>query len=193
MKYPALVLVFILAASAAWADVRTDGPIVKEIHFTAYQMRDGKLSTHPETDYCLYYRDKETRRIDAAATTTMSLLLVHPAPQVAARLASRAKKDWYVSFTDSVQGISDHAPLLSKDNWKAIPAPLQNILIGLGIDDSDLILIACDLHAGSTSVYYHPRHDKDRAFYAGRLKALKAYLVTHDIGKAVSLEMVAPE
>jgi len=197
MKHTMLVLALVLAAGAARAEVTAYNPIVKEIYFTAYQMGDGgKLFTRLETDYCLYlhFKAAHIRKIDAAVKeTTALLLLTHPAPEVAAGLSVRAMKNWYVSRTDTVRGISNRVPLLSDAAWKTVPALLQNILVGLGVDDDDLVLIVCDLFKGNISAYYHPRYDRNKTFYTERLKGLQAYVKTNDMEKAVPLDRIVQE
>ena len=196
MKYMIPVLALVLAATTAGAEVRTYDPIVKEIHITAYQMSEGGvISIRPETDYCVYVRfgAAHIRTIDAAVRSTTERLLITRSASESADRPTGAAKGWYVSRIDSVRGISNRVPLLSEAEWKTVPALLQNVLVGLGVDDDVLVLIVCDLFKGNISAYYDPAYDRNKTFYTERLKGLHEYVKANDMEKAVPLDRVLQE
>jgi hypothetical protein len=82
------------------------------------------------------------------------------------------------------------SPLLVERTWREVPAPVRHILFALGIDDPDLITVSFQILSGSISIYYHPRYQRNRTFYEGKLQILREYMKNHDIQKDLPLNAV---
>jgi hypothetical protein len=142
--------------------------------------------------YCIFFGDEESDRIDedaGRARCRKSLLLLHPVEDVASRMAFRATRRWYAILTNA--GNSCTRDLYDDSIWRSVPIAARHVLVALGADDPDLILISCQFLSGSMSVYYHPRFNRDRAFYEERLRVLRDYLATHDLWEDLPTDRAA--
>ncbi len=99
-------------------------------------------------------------------------------------------KRWYAVFIDSHQAFPNISPLLDESTWSMIPFMAKHILRALGTDDEALVLVTSNGLSGSSSIFYHSRFDKDRAFYEGKQRVLTDYMKTHDVRDDVSLRMI---
>jgi hypothetical protein len=144
--------------------------------------------------YCIYFGDEESSRIDddtGRAHCQQTLLLLHPVVEVASRMAVRAPHRWYAILQTA--GGSSTRSLFEDAIWRSVPRAALHILAALGVDDPDLILISCQFLSGSMSVYYHPRFDRDRAFYEQKLRMLRNYLAAHDPWEEIPVGRVVHE
>lgn len=172
----------------------TNSPYVREINYFVDTFSRNVVSRQAETMYCLYFGSRETERIDQRATEAPSILnvsLVHPVRTVAAFLSVQAEKRWYATLINSRQNLAITSPLFEEKGWSIVPVLAKHILLALGADDEDLILISWNGMSGSVSVFYHPRFNNNRRFYEEKLKLLMEYLATHDTRADISLGDIA--
>jgi hypothetical protein len=179
-----------LIAYVPKVESNTNSPYVREINYLVETVSSSNDIRQAETMYCLYVGSKKTERIDqqeAEGHSILNVSLVHPVPTVTASLPVHALKRWYAMLIDSQRSITKISPLFEERGWSMVPVLVKHILSALGADDEDLILIAWNGLSGSTSIFYHPRFNDDKAFYEGKRKVLVDYMETHDIREDVSL------
>jgi len=185
------VIFFLSLASAHGQAAPRYHPTLKEIGSGTYV--NGKPVTGPPAGYCLYIAGDRTEPDYLAWTSTVNnLSLVHPLPQVAAQMDLKARGRWYASRISALGGDAENrlVPLLTEGEWRTIPAPLQDIVAALGIDDSELVLVSSNLNSGAISVYFLPAFDKDKGYYERKLDVLARYVSTHDMDVRMSLQEI---
>jgi hypothetical protein len=195
MKRLVLSIFLVLAALAAWSQTKYE-PTVKEISFSILLITQDETTTIPQVNYCIYIGNEDSKEKDklmADSQVIINLSLVHPVPEVLNKVDVKAKKRWFAAYTDTTQGFSATKPLLTKEIWKIVPARIQHVLLALGIDDLDLILISHNMYSGGTNIYYQPKYDKDKDFYSKKVEILKVYFDSHDVDQAIPLEKVSPD
>jgi hypothetical protein len=187
------LLMFSLALSAG-GQCRIYAPRVKQIPVIVGSNTSSVSGTRSvDINYCLSFGDEETDRIDeesGRARSQQNLMLLHPVPEAASRMSSPTPHRWLTKCLNGFVAPEMAIPLLVESTWKKIPAPVRHVLVALGIDDPDLILVSCQQLSGSISIYYSPRYQRDRAFYEAKLEILNEYLKNHDPRTDVPLSSV---
>jgi hypothetical protein len=186
-----LVWLLALAGLAPAAAAQGSLPVVKELGTRT--LVNGVPTIGAPIGYCLFLAGDRTEPDYLVGTGTIAnLSLVHPVPQVNARMELKAKKRWYAAVTGSAGGVvaSSLKPLLTGQVWRTIPARLRHVVDALGVDDAELVLVSSNLNTGSISVYFVPAHDKDRAFYQEKRDLLEQYIHGHDMDAELSLAQV---
>ncbi len=191
-----LAVSFVLTACSANAEQIDRFPSVRQIDYIVESFSDG-LSTHlSEFLYCLYVGNEETEKIDRQAEksqVTVNVSLVHPAPGAGPVLRSNAGERWYVAQTDSTRRFVKIGPVFDQMAWNVIPRLARHVLLALGPNDDDLILISWNGMSGSLSVFYSPRVQKDRSFFDSKLAMIQKYMETHDLDDEIPFNRIAPE
>jgi hypothetical protein len=194
MKEVAFSLALLSLTFPAGAQCRIYSPCVKQIRAIVGSSKPNVSGTDSvDVNYCLYLGDQETDRIDeesGRAHSQQNLMLLHPVPDVAARMNPQPPHRWYAKCLNGSLRSDTTSPLLVETTWKEIPAPVRHILVALGIDDPDLITVSYQILSGSISVYYNPRYQRDRIFYEGKLQILREYMKSHDMQKDLPLNAV---
>jgi hypothetical protein len=193
MKHLALIMVFFFLALFTYAEPINYQASVREVKAQVITLYQGKSETHEDITYCLYVGNDETRQIDrylADAPEVGQFVLVHPVPEIAFKFTIRAKDRWYAMYTDMNQNppIPIMTELLNEDTWKLVPNVEKNLLKALGEQNDDLIVISYNIPSKSVNVYFHPKHEKDRAFYEEKLKILVEYMAKVDLNSDLGLD-----
>jgi hypothetical protein len=192
MKNVACAALLLLSSIASLgSECRTLTPFVKEIRAIVGSV-GVPAGVSYDVHYCLYLGDEGTERIDqetGRARAQQTVRLLHPVPEAAARMVPPAPHRWYAICQNGAAGATT-VPLLQERTWNAVPAALRHVLAALGVDDPELLLVSGQLVSGSISVYYAPRHDRDRAFYEEKLRVLLRYMEVNDLGTDLPLKNV---
>jgi hypothetical protein len=190
-RIPRLVvtLLFGLSCAAAMAQAPLCAPFLKEIRVKVGSTAEE--GTRSDFHYCIYFGDEESGRIDedtGRQHCQQTLFLLHPTVESASGMAVPAPHRWYAIR----HAAGDPAPraLLEDRVWRSVPCAARHVLAALGVDDDDLLLISCQFLSGSISVCYHPRFDRDRAFYEQKLQVLQSYIAAHDLREEVPVSRV---
>jgi hypothetical protein len=176
---------------------------VRQIDYVVESFEGDQRTLEAQSLFMLYLGNPETELLDSSTARSgvvWSVSLVHPVSErggfpVAGSGTSPkgpARNRWYVTETDSARNIVRHAPLMNRSVWHTIPVLARRVLLALGPDDEDLILIAWNGISGSLSVFYNPRVQTDRAFHENRLAMLLGSLNEHGT-EDVPYERIDPE
>jgi hypothetical protein len=194
MKEVVFSLLMFSLTFATGAQCKIYAPCVKQIRVIVGSRKPSVSgTTSVDVNYCLYLGDEDTDRIDeesGRAHSQQNLMLLHPVPEIAARMNPQPPHRWYAKCLNGSLRSDTSTPLLVESTWKEIPTYVRHILVALGIDDPDLILVSFQVLSGSISVYYNPRYQRDRAFYERKLNILQDYMKSHDIQKDLPLSAV---
>lgn len=176
---------------------------VRQVDYVVESFEEDQPTLETKSLFMLYLGNAETELLDSALArgeVTWSVSLVHPvseqsgfpvagsgtSPKVAAR------NRWYMTETDTARNIRRHGPLMDRTVWGAVPVLARRVLLALGPDDDDLILIAWNGISGSISVYYAPRVQTDRAFHEKKLALLLGTMDEHGAQDDVPYERIDP-
>jgi hypothetical protein len=177
---------------------------VRQVDYVVESFEGDQRTLQAQFLFILYLGNPETERLDSApsqGSVVWSVSLVHPVSEqsgfpvagsgTSAKIASRNR--WYVTEIDTARNIMRHGPLMNRSVWRTIPVLARQVLLALGPDDEDLILIAWNGVSGSIGVYYAPRVQTDRAFYERKLEVLLGSMDEHGSLDDVPYERVDPE
>jgi hypothetical protein len=174
---------------------------VRQVDYIVESLEGDQCTLQAQSLFMLYLGNPETERIDSAISpggATWSLSLVHPVSEqsgfpVAGSGTSQkaaARNRWYVTETDTARNVMRSGPLMDRSVWRTIPVLARSVLLALGPDDEDLILIAWNGISGSLSVFYTPKVQTDRTFYERKLEVLRGYMVEHGSQDDVPYERI---
>ncbi len=186
MRCIAMIAFLLIAAIIPVCALPT--PYVKEQVSEVSVTKGTSTTTTADTTYCIYFDNQENEKYDDSRVVD-DLMFLRPSKNVAENMTP-AKKRWYAILANASSNLTVVGALLDTEVWARMPAAMKNILVGLGVDDEDLVLILLNLRSGSIKVYYHPRHDHDRAFYEQKLGLLQSYLDDHDANQDIPLDEV---
>ena len=198
----ALVVIFFwLATLAAWPQAglqgQAAGPLCARDRLHRGILFGRRVSRETRSMLTLYIGNAESVRLDTLAVRTgltRSVCLVHPVAATGGALKSSAtsRLPWYVTETDTTRNLFRRGPLLNRAVWSTVPLIARHVLMALGPDDPDLILISWNGVSGSLSVLFDPALQADRPFHERKLDALLRYLGGHQPTADVPYECIDP-
>jgi len=177
------VVLFVFLAAAAHV-VGADGAYraqVKEVDAEIWA--NGAIRGLETAYYYLYMGSPETEKIDINSWGGAETRLVHR--RAGAGLPS-ALSEWRVYVWLAGAPRPREYSLADPEGWEQVPAPARQALAALGADDPRLLVISCHPDSGSVSIFFHPRYDKDRSFYQGKVEQIRRYLRTRGLPMASS-------
>ncbi len=163
-------------------------PYVRDLVSQISVTKGNSTTTTTDTTYCIYFGNQGSEKSDDSGVID-DLMFLRPAKEVAEKMAP-ARKRWYAVMANASSNLTIVEALLEREVWARMPASMKNILVGLGIDDEDLVLILLNVRSGSIKVYFHPRHDHDKAFYEQKRQRIQSYLDGHDADQDIPFDEV---
>ena len=176
---------------------------VRQVHYVVESFEGDQRTLQAQSLFMLYLGNPETERLDSVTSrggVTWSVSLVHPvsgqggspSARSGASPTAAARNRWYVTETDTARNLMRSGPLLNRSVWRTIPVLARQVLLALGPDDDELILIAWNGISGSLSVFYTPEVQTNRTFYEGKLEVLRGYLDEQGSQDDVPYERIDP-
>jgi hypothetical protein len=179
------ILFFAVLSLCAFLPISDYELSVKEVDGEILSFQNQVMTREPYITYCLYLGNEKTKELDDVPSLA-NFSLIHPIEKFN---NLDAAKRWYISYsTGDPNRPGFLVPLLETENWSRTPKLLKHILMAFGPDDNDLILISYNVFSQSVSVRYHPRFEKDKAYYEGKLQILQTYWNSHNLEDDISLD-----